>query len=404
MSAARTKTSSPWSNTAQGSQTVCSNTMTPEPAEPDHNLTDRYQILEAAVSREDFGESMIQTAVQADQWILDYLHHRDPTGTEPDLAILFDRVSHFNAMVTCRIIQNKITELSTLHHISPPLPFCWISMGSDARGEQVIRTDQDNALIYADPLPGREQEAIDYFTALARAVTHDLDQFGFSFCKGEVMASNPDWCRPLGQWLQALDSWVGSTDPMAIRKLTILLDFKAIFGDSRLAAMLQTRVFQNFARHSSASHFLVRDDQLFAAPKTRFNRIRTRRKNGCKHCFNLKTQAIAHLVNGARLFAVNHGIRIPSTLKRLEQLRDDEVITNGEYADYTRAFVFLTRLKLTSHLSKKLTDNHLPNNCIDIAGVDSQPLKRLHQALSAVTRFQKKMADTYNQAWMNFFN
>ncbi|MCP4452101.1 MAG: hypothetical protein GY809_11610, partial [Planctomycetes bacterium] len=223
MNAARAKTSLPWSNTAptpQGRQP--SNSMTPEsaePTEPGHNLTDRYKALESAVSREDFPGSMTRIAEQADQWILDYLHHRGTTGEEPDLAILFDRVSHFNAIVTCRIIQDKITERETLDQISPPLPFCWISMGSDARGEQVIRTDQDNALIYADPPPGREQEAMDYFNALARAVTHYLDQFGFSFCKGEVMATNPDWCRPLGEWLRALDSWVGSTDPMAIRKL-----------------------------------------------------------------------------------------------------------------------------------------------------------------------------------------
>lgn len=141
-------------------------------------------------------------------------------------------------------------------------------MGSDARDEQVIRTDQDNALIYADPLPGQEGRAAAYFKALAKEVTRALDAFGFTLCPGEVMATHPDWCRPLGQWLAALDNWVGSTDPDAVRKLTILLDFKAIFGDKRLAATLQARVFRNFEQHGSASHFLVRDDQLFAPPKT----------------------------------------------------------------------------------------------------------------------------------------
>ena len=381
---------------------------------PDHDLADQFRALEAAVSREDFPESMERVAARADQWILDFLHQRETDGTTPDLTVLLDRVSRFNALVTCRIIQHRITAIQTQNHISPPLPFCWITMGSDARGEQVVRTDQDNALIYADPLSGREQEAREYFNTLALAVTKDLDQFGFTLCKGEVMASNPDWCRSLGQWLQALDSWVGSTDPMAIRKLTILLDFKAVFGDRRLAAMLQARVFENFARHEAASHFLVRDDQLFAAPMTRFNRIRTRRKKGAKKCFNLKTQGIAHLVNGARLFAVNHGIRIPSTLKRMEQLKEDRVITEEEYREYTRAFTFLTRLKLTSHLKGQPGHEQdgtpldqapsLPENCIDISRMPSGELKELRRALSAVTRFQKKMAGTYNQAWMNFFN
>lgn len=275
-------------------------------------------------------------------------------------------------------------------------------MGSDARGEQVARTDQDNALIYADPAADGEKEADIYFEALAREVTRALDQLGFTLCPGDVMATNPEWRRPLSRWLAALDSWVGATDPDAVRKLTILLDFKPVFGDNRLAATLQNRVFENFKQHGSASHFLVRDDQLFAPPKTRFNRIRTRREKGCRKCFNLKTQAIAHLVNGARLFAVNHGIRIPSTLRRLTRLREEEVLSTEEWEEYTQAFITLTRLKLITHLSDGASP--LPANCVDIAALSKDTQSELTLALDAVTRFQKKMAGAYNQPWMNFFN
>ncbi|MDD9303830.1 MAG: hypothetical protein HUK40_16395 [Desulfobacter sp.] len=296
-----------------------------------------YDRLISSVSHNDLSFESTQIADRMDQWILAWLNHRDTQGKGLALNLLLDRVSHFNTMVTSRIIQDKINELEIRNNMVPPLPFCWISMGSDARGEQVVRTDQDNALIYADPSKENKTIAFDYFKALAREVTQGLDQFGFTLCKGNVMATNPDWCRPLGHWLRALDNWVGSTDPDAVRKLTILLDFKAIFGDRRLAATLHARVFQNFNAHSSASHLLVRDDQLFAAPKTRFNRINTRQKPGCKSCFNIKTQAIAHIVNGARLFAVNHGIQIPSTLKRLERLRDESILTQTEFDTLTHA-------------------------------------------------------------------
>ncbi|MCG8617931.1 MAG: DUF294 nucleotidyltransferase-like domain-containing protein [Desulfobacterales bacterium] len=372
------------------------------------SLLQRYEGLISDIETPGFHENISTIADNTDRWIFDALNGQaaDPMP----LTDLFDLVSRFNAAVTSRIIRDAITGLETEKDLSPPLPFCWISMGSDARGEQVIRTDQDNALIYADPLPGGEADAADYFSALAEWVTRDLDRFGFSYCKGQVMASNPEWCRPLNQWLTALDNWVGSTDSMAVRKLTIFLDFKAVFGDRRLAAMLQTRVFQNFDRHSSASHFLVRDDQLFAAPKTRLNRIRTRREGRCKRCFNLKTQALAHIVNGARLFAVNHGIQIPATLKRLEQLGEDGILPAEDIEDFSRAFEFLTRLKLLNHLeapaatSGDTPRSPLPANCIDVSRLDKQNLKRLNRALDAVIRFQKKMTATYNQAWMNFFN
>ncbi|HCY86809.1 MAG TPA: hypothetical protein DHV36_16890 [Desulfobacteraceae bacterium] len=368
----------------------------------------RYEALLTDIEGSGFHDTMPAIADRMDRWIYDSLLRKD--GDSLPLTGLFHRVSQFNAAVTGRIIRDAITLLETQKNINPPLPFCWISMGSDARGEQVIRTDQDNALIYADPPPGEEDRAADYFIALAEGVTRDLDRFGFTYCKGEVMASNPEWCRPLNQWLAALDNWVGSTDPMAVRKLTIFLDFKAVFGDLRLAAMLQKRVFQNFGNHSSASHFLARDDQLFAAPKTRLGRIRTRREGRCKRCFNLKTQALAHIVNGARLFAVNHGIQIPATLKRLEQLGEDGILSQEEAWDFSRAFEFLTRLKLINHLESPAgrpcdrAAPPLPANCIDLSRLEKEDLKRLDRALDAVTRFQKKMTATYNQAWMNFFN
>jgi len=367
----------------------------------DHGIS-IYKTLLAEIDKIGFKSEASGLPSRMDKWILDYLNCRDDSGHALPLSDLFDRVSLFNARVTTRIIHDKITLLETENDLAPPLPFCWISMGSDARGEQVIRTDQDNALIYADPVPGQEEAAKNYFTALAREVTQALDAFGFTLCPGDVMATNPDWCRSLSQWLTALDNWVGSTDPEAVRKLTILLDFKAIFGDNRLAATLQARVFQNFEQHGSASHFLVRDDQLFAPPKTRFNRIRTRREKGCTRCFNLKTQAIAHIVNGARLFAVNHGIRIPSTLKRLARLRDEGVLTDQEHDDYSHAFIFLTRIKFTAHLVGQ--KRSVPNNCIDLADLGLDKRQELSRVLDIVTRFQKKMAAAYNQAWMNFFN
>ncbi|MCG8684308.1 MAG: DUF294 nucleotidyltransferase-like domain-containing protein [Desulfobacterales bacterium] len=363
-------------------------------------LDEQYDHLLSDIEHQDIFN--VNIAGRMDKWTLGYLMFKDETDQTISLPGLFEKISRFNNAITSKIIQNSITRLETNNNMVPPLPFCWISMGSDARGEQVIRTDQDNALIYADPIGGMEEQAKEYFQALAKEVTCDLDRFGFTLCKGDVMATNPEWCRSLGQWLVALDDWVGSTSSEAVRKLTILLDFKPVFGDNRLAATLQTRVFTNFEKHESASHFLVRDDQLFAPPKTRFNRIRTVRKNGCAKCFNLKTQAIAHIVNGARLFAVNHGIRIPSTLERLKRLKDETVLTKEEFQDFTQAFIFLTRLKLTTHLDGSA--KHLPSNCIDLATLETDLKKNLNKTLDSVARFQKKMADTYNQAWMNFFN
>ena len=380
---------------------------------PDRILDRIFDRLIDRLTDADIPEGLPELLGELDTWVRERLDCFPPTGpatrSDPDqtraLESVFFRVSRFNQRLTSRILQHTIQHLEREKKLSPPLPFCWISLGSDARGEQVIRTDQDNALIYADPVPGREKEAANYFKRLAGRTNQILDRLGFDLCPGNVMAANPQWCRSLSQWLAALDDWVGSSDPMAVRHLTILLDFKAVFGDQRLAAMLQTRVFRAFDTHPSASHFLVRDDRLFAPPKKLFNRIRTRRVKGCRACFNLKTQAIAHIVNGARLFAVNHHIRQPATLKRLEHLASDGVFSDKETRAYAQAFVFLTRLKIRRHLAGAPQGSTNPGpNRIDVAALDEEERRALGHSLDAVAGFQKKMAAAYNQNWMNFFN
>lgn len=316
------------------------------------------------------------------------------------ISTIFNMVSAMNEAITVWIIQSSMAQLETKNNMTPPCPFCWITMGSDARGEQVIRTDQDNALIYTDPVQGKNKYADLYFKALAELVVEGLDRFGFKRCKGDVMASNDVWRRPLGQWLSALDRWVGSSEPMAIRKLTILLDFRAVFGDKRLARILVTRVFDLFHAHGSVSHFLVRDDKLFASPKTLTGRIRTRRFKGHRACFNLKTHGLIHLINCIRLLAVNHRIQTPSTLGRMEQLRDEKIISCETHDQYLEAFVFLSRLKLYFGLGKNRV---LPDNYIDISTLNPESRKSLTNALDTIILLQKRTDKAYNQAWMNFF-
>ncbi len=276
-------------------------------------------------------------------------------------------------------------------------------MGSDARQEQVVRTDQDNALIYADPPRSEQKEWDAYFAELAGRVVTDLDRFGFALCKGNVMATNPLWRRSLTQWHQALDRWIGSSEPTDIRTLTILLDFRPVFGDFPMAQALWDRVFDLFQEHPAVSHFLTRDDVLFSSPKTIFGQIRTHRVTACRACFNIKTAGLAHLINAMRILALNHGICSPSTLARMNGLKEKDVLEPGDHEQAMEAFYHLNRLKIGSHLNR---DRHpdLPVNCVDLSTLSRAEKKRLRTVLDTVIHFQKQIQQTYSMKWMNFFN
>ncbi len=320
-----------------------------------------------------------------------------------DLADILKAVSVIHDALTTRIISHHVTVFKTRDHRPVPGPFCWIAMGSDARQEQVVRTDQDNALIYADPPRSEEKTWDTYFSDLAGQVVTDLDRFGFSLCKGDVMATNPQWRRSLTRWRRALDQWIGSAAPADIRILTILLDFRPVYGDFPMARALLDRVFELFQKNPAVNHYLTRDDVLFSSPKTIFGRIRTHRVPGCRACFNIKTAGLAHLINGIRILALNHGIISPSTLARLAGLKDRQMIDTTEYEQYLDAFYHLNRLKIASHLNR---DRHpdLPVNCMDLSSLSRTETKQLKTVLNTVTHLQKQVQRTYSMKWMNFFN
>jgi CBS domain-containing protein len=366
------------------------------------HLFTQFSNIVSGIHTAEFHQNLNQWADQLDDLTRNLLAVQDLSFQQSSLEMLMEIISFLNEQVTCRIIQNAITTIEALEQITPPCPFCWISMGSDARQEQVVRTDQDNGLIFATPTAEKAMETDLYFLALAEQVVTDLDQFGFRRCTGDVMATNSVWRRSVDGWLQALDQWVGSTEPAALRRLTILLDFRALYGDKRLAQMVQARVFDLFHTHPSVSHFLAQDDRLFPSPKTLFGRIRTQRGKTGTPYFNLKTRALVHLTNGARILAMNHRIQIPSTLKRFQLLGEEQVLPPGEVSQYADAFRHLVRLKLTHHLSCQGKKN-LPINCIDVSTLNQNDSRALMDSLETVIRLQKRIHDTYNQPWMNFF-
>ncbi|MEE4363957.1 MAG: DUF294 nucleotidyltransferase-like domain-containing protein [Desulfotignum sp.] len=320
-----------------------------------------------------------------------------------DLADIFNAVSTIHDRLTARIISHHVSVFKTRGQRPLPGPFCWISMGSDARQEQVVRTDQDNALIYGDPPRSEENRWDDYFADLARQVVTDLDRFGFALCKGDVMATNPQWRRSLTGWHQALDQWIGSTEPADIRILTILLDFRPIHGDFPMAQTLWDRISGLFQENPVVNHYLTRDDFLFSSPKTVFGRIRTHRVQGCRACFNIKTAGLAHLINAMRILALNHGIFCPSTLARMAALKDRGVLNNDEYDQSLDAFYHLNRLKIGSHLNQDRHPN-LPLNCTDLSRLNREEKRQLKTVLDTVIHLQKRIRRSYTMRWMNFFN
>ena len=131
----------------------------------------------------------------------------------------------------------KVLELVARPLGPAPVAWCWIVFGSEGRREQTFKTDQDNAIIHADPV-GEEQARLarEWFAAFAPRVRSTLALCGFPLCPGGYMAANPEWCRPLRDWKRTFSSWVGNPGAEAVLRSLILFDFRPLHGAFDLAA------------------------------------------------------------------------------------------------------------------------------------------------------------------------
>jgi signal-transduction protein with cAMP-binding, CBS, and nucleotidyltransferase domain len=307
-------------------------------------------------------------------------------------------IADLHDALTCRILDHARQQLPPA-----PVPACWICLGSDARREQLIRTDQDHALIYDEAPAGSRRLVDDTYRRLAEKAVAELDRCGFARCIGGVMASNAEWRMSLSRWQASLDDWVRSVDPADIRRLTILLDFRPLWGERRLAERLREAVFTAFEASAYVNHRLTRDDNLFAAPFTWTGRIRTLSTDDGRRCFHIKSFGMVHLINGIRLLALNHRITAPSTLGRLQALTEMGVVTEERSRRYRHAFTYLMRLRVASGLRAHRA-NEKADHCCDLSTMAPAERLELKKVLTDITQLQKRIHREYNMAWANYFN
>ncbi len=149
--------------------------------------------------------------------------HSSQTATRKLIGKMFDA-----AIV--RFIELAIKEQGT-----PPVKFAFLSLGSNARHEMTMFSDQDNALIYEDVPKADEQKTKRYFLKLSDRVCSMLDQAGYPYCPGGIMATNPKWCLSRSGWKNNFEKWIMSSTAQAILEVNVFFDIYCVYGENSLA-------------------------------------------------------------------------------------------------------------------------------------------------------------------------
>jgi len=278
---------------------------------------------------------------------------------------------------------------------APPVPYCWLLLGSEGRREQTFKTDQDNAIIYSDPEDETQaQAAAAYFKAFAAKAIDHLVNCGYPLCPGEVMAVNPLWCQPLSVWKRYFERWVSEPDPQELRYATIFFDFRAGFGEAALAESLRTHLNQHIKGRDLFLFHLARQSMETRAPLSFFKNFIVERDGEHKNRLDIKKQGLTPFVNFARVLALKSGVKETNTLARLKSLKEGEWIQGELWSSASEAYELQMQQRLV-HQLRQIEVGIIPDNYIDPADLSDLERRMLKDAFTVIERLHGVLDQMY---------
>ncbi|MBM7552351.1 DUF294 nucleotidyltransferase-like domain-containing protein [Thalassobacillus pellis] len=303
-------------------------------------------------------------------------------------------ISNYNERLHKQIIEIAEAEMVKEGYGLPPVNYCFIAMGSLGRKEQAFSTDQDNGLILANyaHLP-HANKVEEYFRLLAEKVNRMLDECGFPYCTGNIMAKNDKWRKSLDDWYDSVKQWIEIMDAEEIRDFTIFVDFRPIFGDFSLAYELRKYVVSKIQRSFKLQQLLMKDTLRFRVPIQPFGRITGA---GKKRILNLKKSSIMQIVNAIRIYSIKYGVEDVNTVKRLGVLTEHERFHPRDAENAKLALHRLLTFRLTENL-KQLRENEKLSSELHLGQLSRDEKKMLRDALMIAKRLQQVLELSYNR-------
>jgi CBS domain-containing protein len=296
-------------------------------------------------------------------------------------------ITEFFDRLTRKVIQVCEREMISEGYGPPPVAYSWITMGSSGRQEQFVKTDQDNGIIYENIPPEKEEEVARYFHILAEKIVEGLFLCGFAKCKGNVMASNPFWCRSFNQWRDGINQWISKLDSENVRMMTIFLDFRHVYGKKSLCDLLRNYVTRSFQKSSTVLLFLAKDDLGHRVPLNFFKQIVTEKSKERRNHVNLKGAACVHMVDCLRIFSLREGIVETNTFKRLDELSKRNVFSEEDMDLFQVAYETLMMMRIRQSLMQ-INRGEQPDNYVNPDELNKRDKAALREAFLAADRLQ----------------
>ena len=268
---------------------------------------------------------------------------------------------------------------------------CLVVMGSEGRAEQILRTDQDNALIISDDCSISE-EKLREFTHL---FTETLVDFGFPRCEGNIMVSNPYWCRKQSDFKELIYEWVNNPSGDNFMNIAIFYDALCVSGDIEIIKELKNYLFKISSNSQSFYTNFARVINSFDVPLGFFDGFVFNSKDE-KHKdeIDIKRGGIFIIVQGIRSLSIQNRVLNTNTIKRINSLKELKVLDDESAKELIMAFNILNSLKLKASLEKldrkEKIDNFVNPNRLTIMEKDL-----LKESFKIVNKLKKRLENHF---------
>jgi CBS domain-containing protein len=288
-------------------------------------------------------------------------------------------VGEINLAITKRAIELAIEKIGT----PPPAQFAWMNMGSQGRKEQLLLTDQDNAIVFEDVPEEKYDTVKTYFLELAEKVTKTLNKVGYEYCPVEMMASNPLWCKSVTDWQHQFKGWINAPAEKGVLMSTIFFDYDFVYGNEDLVDAISNTIHEEAHDNQLFFAYLGADALKNPPPLGFFRQFLVESDGEHKDTFDLKGRALMPLIDAARILSLSRGIKnVANTISRYSKLAELEPQNAPIYEACADAFAELLKFRTEEGLKNENNGRYL--NLSELSKLDKVKLKNDFQPINDI--------------------
>ena len=277
------------------------------------------------------------------------------------------------------------------------LKVAWIALGSQGRFEQTFFTDQDNGIIFDIPEGESAESVRARLLPVARRVNQALDQVGFSLCKGNIMAGNPECCLSYREWQLRFNRWIHEPTPDSLLNATIFFDFRHLYGETSLSDRLRAWLADAALGQKRFFHLLSENARDRTPPLGFFRDFIVEDSKEHPGTIDIKRNGVTLFVDAARAFALASGVTRGNTRERLLAAGDLRKWPQSEVNAWADAFSFLQSLRIR-HQFTLMQNGSQSNNQINPYELNQLDRKFFLESLRQAGKLQKQLGLDFDMA------